>query len=82
MFIIRGFKIDEQNIHLKTHYYYVATISLWDKLYEKIIEEFAIKQVMRLKSLGLQEEFNINGILGTIFYDSVKTRCCTEIEKI
>lgn len=61
----------------------LATISLQGELHEQMIEEFAVKQVIRLKKLGLQDVFRINKWrLGPNCYNNVRTRCCKELEEM
>lgn len=77
---IRETKINEQNCHLKTPYEELAMQFSIRSSEMEIIQDFFIAHVIMLKTLRLQEEFDINLRLGPDFYDNVRALCCKEFE--
>lgn len=73
-----------QNIHQRTPYLELAGQPSYLNSHEDMmrIEELYIKEDIRLETLGLQKDLNVEWRFGLDFYDNVRNQCLKEFESM
>lgn len=80
--LIKGAKVDEKNIHLKTPYEELGGLRWLQGDAMKMIEETFIKHFIRMETIWMKYEYDIKWRFESDFYDNFRNRCCQELENM